>query len=220
MNLSVPLGNRFAKANYANVEALMNQARYDLQRQEQAAFVEVRTAVRTVETNLKRVKAAQVNSRLQREKLDAEQKKFENGMSTSFQVLSFQNDLATAESGENQALVDYNKSLTELERVKGTLLEARKIVVPSAGPEERSAADLSPSLSARSRWRPVTGLRAESLLGADPGRDAGPGEGAVSLAAEPVDVESVTLPTAFMFTGDRIVGVGGTPATGGAAGGR
>src|SRR5207245_5881131 len=122
-SVNAPLGNRLADANFAAAEYQVAQSRYRLETLEQAARVEVRNAVRTVETNLKRVKAAQVNTRLQREKLDAEQKKFNNGMSTSFQVLSFQNDLASAESRENQAIVDYNKSLVELERVKGTLLE-------------------------------------------------------------------------------------------------
>src|SRR5262249_56299366 len=79
----------------------------------------------------KRVKSAQVNVRLQKEKLSAEQKKFENGMSTSFQVLQFQNDLFQAVTRENLAMVDYNKSQVELDRVMGTLLEARNIAMPS-----------------------------------------------------------------------------------------
>ncbi len=131
LSMNVPLGNRLADANFAAAEYQVTQSRYRLETAEQGARVEVRNAVRTVTTNLKRVKAAQVNSRLQREKLDAEQKKFENGMSTSFQVLSFQTDLSTAESRENQAIVDYNKSLVELQRVQGTLLEAKNMTMPS-----------------------------------------------------------------------------------------
>jgi outer membrane protein TolC len=131
LTLGVPIGNREAKALYRETEALRQQARLELERLEQAARVEVRNAVRTVETNLKRVRAAQVNVRLQREKLAAEQKKFENGMSTSFQVLQFQTDLTSAESRENRAVVDYNKSLVDLERAKGTLLEARGMLLPT-----------------------------------------------------------------------------------------
>ncbi len=130
LNLSVPIGNRQAISNFTRVEYETSQARFALQRTEQAARVEVRNAVRQVETSLKRVKAGQVNVRLQREKLEAEQKKYENGMSTSFQVLSFQTDLASAESRENQAITDYNTALVELDRVKGTLLDARRIAMP------------------------------------------------------------------------------------------
>ena len=93
--------------------------------QDQTIRVEVRRAARGVESGVKRVNAARTNSRLQREKLDAEQKKFENGMSTSFEVLTFQNDLGSAELREVQAILDYLKAIVELERSKGTLLESR-----------------------------------------------------------------------------------------------
>jgi len=62
--------------------------------------------------------------RLQTEKLEAEQKKYENGMSTSFQVLQFQNDLANSELSRIRAYLDYINSLAGLERAKGTLLES------------------------------------------------------------------------------------------------
>ena len=78
-------------------------------------------------SGIKRVEAADKNVDLQREKLDAEQKKFDNGMSTSFEVLTFQKDLADAELRMINAALDYTKSLTALERSKGTLLEARDL---------------------------------------------------------------------------------------------
>ena len=98
--LGIPLGNRQAIANYANSEYALMQAQKGLETVELAARVQVRDAVRGVQTTLKRVKSAQVNVRLQKEKMAAEQKKFENGMSTSFQVLSFQNDLTAARNSD------------------------------------------------------------------------------------------------------------------------
>ncbi|HEU4400628.1 MAG TPA: TolC family protein [Candidatus Polarisedimenticolia bacterium] len=187
LNLTIPLGNRQAVANFTNAEYALTQSRYDLQRLEQAARVEVRNAVRLVETNLKRVKAAQVNVRLQREKLEAEQKKFENGMSTSFQVLQFQTDLASAESRENQAIVDYNKSIVELERVKGTLLEAKEMVMPGV---------------------PPGGGPVESPGSA--GAAAGDEEGVAFLTPG----DRVTLPTDFVLAGKRLLGVGGIDSSG------
>ena len=121
----VPLGNRLAKANYARAQIGTRQAGTDLQNLEQTIRVEVRRAARAVESGVKRVQAAKVNTVLQQKKLDAERKKFENGMSTSFEVLTFQRDLANAELSEVRALLDYVKSLTALEKAKGTLLEAR-----------------------------------------------------------------------------------------------
>ena len=121
----VPLGNRQARATYARAQIGTQQAGTDLRNLEQTIRVEVRRAVRAVESGVKRVQAAKVNTVLQQKKLDAEQKKFENGMSTSFEVLTFQRDLASAELSEVRALLDYVKSLTALEKAKGTLLEAR-----------------------------------------------------------------------------------------------
>ena len=65
----------------------------------------------------------------QQKKLDAERRKFGNGMSTSFEVLSFQRDLADAELAEIRAALDYVKALTGLERAKGTLLESRGLAL-------------------------------------------------------------------------------------------
>jgi len=130
LSLGIPIGNRAAVSAYTQSEYALTQSRYRYQQVGQAALIEVRNAVRLVQTNLKRIRAAQVNVRLQKEKLSAEQKKFENGMSTSFQVLQFQTDLTTAVSRENGSIVDYNKSLVELERAKGTLLGARNIEMP------------------------------------------------------------------------------------------
>ena len=150
LNLSVPIRNREAIANYTDAKYALDQSQVALQRAGQLALVEVRNAVRRVATDLKRVNAAEVNTRLQREKLEAEEKKFQNGMSTSFEVLTFQTDLRRAETVQNRAIVDYNKSQVELERVTGTLLTSRGIVVPSASGEDESG---SQSAALRSLWR-------------------------------------------------------------------
>jgi outer membrane protein len=122
---SVPIGNRSAKAGYARARISREKAQTDLDNAEQTVRVEVRRSVRAVQSGHKRVEAARKNVELQQKKLDAEQKKFANGMSTSFEVLTFQNDLADAELSEIRARLDYIKALASLERVQGTLLEAR-----------------------------------------------------------------------------------------------
>lgn len=121
----VPIGNRAAKTTYGRARLNREKSDTDLRNQEQTIRVEVRRSARGVESGIERVAAARKNVELQKEKLEAEQKKFENGMSTSFEVLTFQNDLATAELSEVQARLDYIKSLAGLERAKGTLLESR-----------------------------------------------------------------------------------------------
>lgn len=125
LSYTMPLFNRAAKAAYGTAILEREKAEVALQNTEQSIRVDVRNAVRGVESGAKRVAAARSSTVLQRKKLEAEQKKFDNGMSTSFEVLTFQTDLQNAQLSEIRALLDYQKALADFERAKGTLLEAR-----------------------------------------------------------------------------------------------
>ena len=174
--LTVPIGNRNALANYNRAQAELTQTQFLMQQAEQVARLDVRNSVRQVDTTLKRVRAANVNVRLQVEKLRAEQKKFENGMSTSFQVLTFQNDLFDAKSRENLAMADYNKALVDLSRSEGTLLVARGILVQ---PLSEGDAAVKQSASLRYLWN------SPQDMWSDPGlRLAGSASDAVHLPAD------------------------------------
>ncbi|HKQ96585.1 MAG TPA: TolC family protein, partial [Candidatus Polarisedimenticolia bacterium] len=156
LTLSVPIHNRFAIANKQRTENELAQANMQLQQTEQAVRVAISAAVRQVRTNIRRVQSAQVNVRLQREKLQAEQKKFENGMSTSFQVLQFQDDLANAETRENLAKNDYAKALVELARAKGTTLTERGILfAPVTGDQSGQNGATTQSRALRPLWEPA-----------------------------------------------------------------
>jgi len=127
MNLTIPIKNRRAKAEHARSKIAIEQARLRLDSARQTVRVEVRQSVREVETTARRVASARVNVELQRRKLDAEEKRYENGLSTAFQVLEFQNDLQQAGSREIAAIIDYNKALARLARVQGILIGERNI---------------------------------------------------------------------------------------------
>jgi outer membrane protein TolC len=122
---SYPIGNRAAKANYAISKINTEKAEIGLESVMQDVRVDVRRSARAVESGYERVVAARKNTELQTKKLEAEQKKFDNGMSTSFEVFTFQTDLRNAQLSLIQALLDYNKALADLERAKGTLLESK-----------------------------------------------------------------------------------------------
>jgi outer membrane protein TolC len=129
LNFSLPIGNRAAKASHAIARINKDRAQIDLDNQMLSIRVETRRAVRGVESSIKRVHAARVNVELQRKKLDAEEKKFDNGMSTSFEILTFQRDLASAELAQVNAHLDHIKALVALEKAKGTLLQARGLTL-------------------------------------------------------------------------------------------
>ena len=68
--------------------------------------------------NLRRVEAAIAARELAQKRLEAEQSKFEVGMSTNFFVVQAQRDLRDAQNTELRALADYRKSLVIFERAQ------------------------------------------------------------------------------------------------------
>jgi outer membrane protein TolC len=118
-----PLGNRGAKADYA-IAQINGKAKTTLEASPKTC-ASMCASRRGPSNGVRRVTAARKNVELQT-KLDAEQEEFDNGMSTSFRVFTaFQTDLRNAQLSLIQALLDYNKSLADLERAKGTLLESK-----------------------------------------------------------------------------------------------
>jgi outer membrane protein TolC len=124
-----PLGNRAARSRFTRARLEVEQAKALLERTEQRILVEVREAVRNVETNIKRVSVTRGARELAQKKLQAEEKKLAVGLSSVREVLRFQDDLSSEQSRESRALTDYHVSLANLERAKGTTLERLNIVV-------------------------------------------------------------------------------------------
>jgi len=127
INLSYPLGNRAAKSKLAIKRLEVAQLLLNIKDLEKTIVVEVREAHRQIKTDIKRVQATRVARKLAEEKLNAEEKKFKVGLSTSFNVLEFQEDLAEEQSNEIKAVIDYNKSLNRLNQVMVRTLEAHDI---------------------------------------------------------------------------------------------
>jgi len=127
LTLDFPLSSVVSRAQYALAKATLDQDNLSLKNQEQQVLLEIKNAVRAVQTNFKRVQAYKVARELAEKKLQAEQEKLNVGMSTNFIVLTYQRDLATALSAELNAIIDYNLSLASLEKSQGTSLEDRNM---------------------------------------------------------------------------------------------
>ncbi len=125
--LTVPIGNRFAQAGYVRSRLLSDQAKTSLRQLELLIVQQVREAVRRVEADARRVEANRAARVLAEEQLRVEQRRLEAGVTTTFNVLSFQRDLAAAQANEIQAITDYNKSLAVLDSVRGIVLERHRI---------------------------------------------------------------------------------------------
>ena len=129
LKIEFPLGNRFAKSQYSKAKLEAARAVTLLRDLENTVINEVREAIRQVETDTERVEAAKASLRFSQEKLKAEEKKYEVGLSTTHDLLEFQEDLARATSREALARADYMKNLADLARVKGMLLKKNNITV-------------------------------------------------------------------------------------------
>ena len=127
LTLDIPLNNILSKANYAQTKVNMEQSLLSLKDQEQQIFLEVKSAVRAVQTNYERVQAYEVARQLAEETLIAEEEKFKVGISTPYFVLQYQTELTTAQTNLLIAKYDYVLSLASLERSLGTSLEKRNI---------------------------------------------------------------------------------------------
>ena len=129
LQFAMPIQNRAAKGGQAQARANRRQSELSLRDLELGITLEVRQAFRNVDASAKGVAAAEKTRYFREKDLEAEQKKFENGMSTNFLVLSKQNDLDTAKSSELQSQITYAKAVTAMEKALGHLLEARKLEV-------------------------------------------------------------------------------------------
>ncbi len=121
--LSYPLGNRSAWSTYNRRQMEGKNAEASLVSVRQQVIIGVKEAVRRVQTDFKRIETTRSARIMAEKQLQAEQERLKVGLSTTRFVLDFQRDLATAQGNELRAIVDYNKSLSNLSRHKATTLD-------------------------------------------------------------------------------------------------
>ena len=129
VKIEFPIGNRFAKSQYSRAKIESARAATFLKDLENNVINEVRETLRQVETDIRKVEAARASLRLAKERLAAEEKKFEVGLTTTYVLLEYQRDLATAESRYALSRADYEKDLATFARAKGVLLEEYNISI-------------------------------------------------------------------------------------------
>jgi len=131
LTLNLPVSTVATRAAYAQAKLSLEQAKLKLKNQQLQLDLEIGNTVRAVETNYQRALAYRAARELAQKKLEAEQEKFKVGMSTNYLVLQYQRDLANAMTMELKALIDYNISLANLDRVMGVGRERRQVSVVS-----------------------------------------------------------------------------------------
>ncbi len=132
LNINIPIRNRGAQSTQVRSDLEYRQAQLLLQQLQNQVAIEVRNAQFAVQQNRAQVIAAQKAEQLAVESLDAEQKKYALGASTTTLVLQAQRDLTQAQSNTVAALAAYEKSKVELDRVTGLTLAHEGIVMADA----------------------------------------------------------------------------------------
>jgi len=118
VNIAYPIGHSQEEASLAQARLQYNQTLTQLRNQQLQVATQVRESARQVVTNQKRVETTRAAREFARSRLDAEQRKFAAGTSTNFLVFQAQRDLAQAANNELRAILDYQKSLIDLEAVQ------------------------------------------------------------------------------------------------------
>ena len=130
--LSVPLKNRQAQADMTRELLRRRKSDIQLQQLENSVKVEVARAVAALERARENYLIALQARELREEMVSGEQKRFELGASTIFQIIQAQRDLSTARTNEINALNTYRTATIDLEEMTGRTLAANDITIEEA----------------------------------------------------------------------------------------
>jgi outer membrane protein len=130
LNYSMPWGRHADKARYRQAQTSLLSRKLQLEQLEQSLMVNVRTAVRAVESNLAAVEISSKATELAARQYDQQKARYDAGLSTSRLVLLAQDDLETARFNELTTRVALRRAVAELHRLEGTSLSRFGVQVP------------------------------------------------------------------------------------------
>lgn len=131
-SLNIPLRNRAAQSDYVTSALELRQSELTLQKAVNQVRVDVENAVIGLRQARVRYDSSVKARILQQQTLDADKKKYTLGASTVFQVVQDQQNLATAESAETQALANYSHARIAFDQSLGTTLDINNISLNEA----------------------------------------------------------------------------------------
>ncbi|MFT3782217.1 MAG: TolC family protein [Nibricoccus sp.] len=134
LSVSVPWKFRAADASYRQVQLALNREQAHLQQIDQSILVDVRTAVRSVETNVETVRLSQLSTELSRKQFEQEKARYEAGLSTFRFVQQSQATYDDARVSELQARVNLRVALADLARLEGSSLARYNVTLAAAAP--------------------------------------------------------------------------------------
>jgi outer membrane protein TolC len=129
LRFSVPLGNGAARADAAAARLKASQARAGVAVLEEAAGLEIRTALRALETRRKQDEVARKGVSVAETRLASFLKRGKLGLSTTKDVLDAEANLTQARENLSAARADFQSALTSLWKSTGELLDRHGVVI-------------------------------------------------------------------------------------------
>jgi outer membrane protein len=132
LNMQLPIRNRSAQA--ANQRSILQQRQIEAQMQQlkNSALLDVRNTYIALVQDRTQVQAASKARELQQQTFEAEQKKYQLGASTVYNVILTQRDMITAQGTELRALANLVEAKANYERAVGRTLEVNRVTIADA----------------------------------------------------------------------------------------
>jgi outer membrane protein len=132
LNLTLPIRNRSAQSDSARAQLDQRQETVQYRQQENAIVISVRNALIALQQDRSQVAAAEKARSLAQQTLDAEQKKYQLGSSTSYNVVLRSRDLTAAQGTALRAQTNLTEALVNFNQAMGRTLEVHHITVADA----------------------------------------------------------------------------------------
>jgi outer membrane protein TolC len=132
VNLTLPIRNRQAQATYQRAVLSQRQIEAQLQQMKNAAVLDVRNAFIALTQDRAQVQAASKARELQQQTFDSEQKRYQLGASTVYNVILTQRDLISAQANELRALANLVEAKANYERAVGRTLDVNRVTIADA----------------------------------------------------------------------------------------
>jgi len=132
ISITIPIRNRSLQADNQRSQLVQRQIEMQVQLLKNAALLDVRNTYIALQQDRARVDAASKASELQRQTFEAEQKKYQLGASTVYQVILTQRDYVAAQGTELRALADLVEARANYERAVGKTLEVNHVTIADA----------------------------------------------------------------------------------------
>jgi outer membrane protein TolC len=132
LNLTLPIRNRSAQSDSARAQLDERQQTVQYRQTENTIVINVRNALIALQQDRAQVAAAEKARTLAQQTLDAEQKKYQLGSSTSYNVVLRSRDLTAAQGTALRAQANLAEALVNFNQAMGRTLEVNHITVADA----------------------------------------------------------------------------------------